>query len=505
MGMLKSIELENYKCFKGSGKIEIKPLTVLCGANSSGKSSILKSLLMLKQSYETNNPYNGLTFNGEYADMGFFDDIIFKGVDQSSEGSDDFFIIKNSFTITGNNNSNVYNPIKTQDITSYRELKKAYRKLWNTEVFEMEITLIIENPHKTSKSIDDRDTLYFIESNLIYCTEITIAPKSKNGDNTNEEPTYIKIQKAKSKNERTYDITTRRIPNSKGEFSDNTFSCTCYFVNTHLSNIYLKNMNEEINSIRPMLLSICNIAAMQYSGLYFIAPLRNHPRRSYMIDKNVTSVGIAGEDTPVLLAKILNKQIFTDIYCKNGITNNKGSFQKMTYQEILQGWMDYLEMGKLEMLTQNNMISLNISNHNIADVGFGVSQALPILVQGIFLAKEQGLLLEQPEIHLHPKMQLQMADFLINLAVHDRNVIVETHSDHIVNRVVRRVMEDYTLNEYINILFVTQDENGESKVNKIDIDRCRGTKDLYPDFFTQYGSETSEIVDIGFQNMMENT
>ncbi len=50
--MLKSISLENYKCFKYLNSLDIAPLTILCGVNSSGKSSILKSLLMMKQSYE---------------------------------------------------------------------------------------------------------------------------------------------------------------------------------------------------------------------------------------------------------------------------------------------------------------------------------------------------------------------------------------------------------------------------------------------------------------------
>ena len=76
MGMLKSISLENYKCFKDETTIDIAPLTVLCGANSSGKSSILKSLLTLKQSVQSNNSEDYLTLNGELADIGNFNDIM---------------------------------------------------------------------------------------------------------------------------------------------------------------------------------------------------------------------------------------------------------------------------------------------------------------------------------------------------------------------------------------------------------------------------------------------
>ena len=78
--MLKSISLENYKCFEklkidDKEELEIAPLTVLCGVNSSGKSSIINSLLMLKQSYENNSTSNNLKINGQYIKAGTFEDI----------------------------------------------------------------------------------------------------------------------------------------------------------------------------------------------------------------------------------------------------------------------------------------------------------------------------------------------------------------------------------------------------------------------------------------------
>ena len=78
----------------------------------------------------------------------------------------------------------------------------------------------------------------------------------------------------------------------------------------------------------------------------------------------------------------------------------------------------------------------------IADVGFGVSQLLPILVLGIRSDESSLLLLEQPEIHLHPKLQANLADFLLTLAEQGRRLIVETHSDHFINRLRRRIAED---------------------------------------------------------------
>ena len=96
--MLKSISLENYKCFKEKTDIEIAPLTVLCGVNSSGKSSILKSLLMLKQSYENESTSHSLLLSGEYVDNGSFDDIIYH-TNKNNIKKDDSFKITNTYLI----------------------------------------------------------------------------------------------------------------------------------------------------------------------------------------------------------------------------------------------------------------------------------------------------------------------------------------------------------------------------------------------------------------------
>ena len=133
-------------------------------------------------------------------------------------------------------------------------------------------------------------------------------------------------------------------------------------------------------------------------------------------------------------------------------------YVKASYYEIIQQWLDYFEMGELEVDGGDNQsVSVKLGKHNIADIGFGMSQFLPIITQGIFMNKDQTLLIEQPEIHLHPKMELQMADFLIQLAERGRNIVVETHSEYIKDRIVHRVFEDdsrelYEINLIINVL-----------------------------------------------------
>ncbi len=76
------------------------------------------------------------------------------------------------------------------------------------------------------------------------------------------------------------------------------------------------------------------------------------------------------------------------------------------------------------------------------DVGFGISQVLPIIVQSI-LSKEKSICIEQPEIHLHPALQAELGDLFIDSALGERKntFILETHSEHLILRILRRIRE----------------------------------------------------------------
>lgn len=174
--------------------------------------------------------------------------------------------------------------------------------------------------------------------------------------------------------------------------------------------------------------------------------------------------------------------------------------KKNLFYNLVSDWMQYFNLGRVSLGGTNGLIEVNINEHNLADVGFGVSQALPIIVQGLYMDKDQSLLLEQPEIHLHPEMQLQMADFLIALAKNEKNVIVETHSDHIINRIVRRMMEDTTINRKAKIYFVDQNNQGISTIENITVDPIKGVLSNNENFFTQFASETEKIIRTGFLN-----
>ena len=137
---------------------------------------------------------------------------------------------------------------------------------------------------------------------------------------------------------------------------------------------------------------------------------------------------------------------------------------------------------------------------DISQVGFGVSQMFPIVLEGLRMEKGNTLLLEQPEIHLHPNLQMQMADYFISLALSGKRVMAETHSDHIINRLVRRIVEDETLNlkDLIAIYFIKPSEHG-SVYEEINIDDTKGITNWPIDFFDQAANEQLRIMQAGLK------
>ncbi len=138
----------------------------------------------------------------------------------------------------------------------------------------------------------------------------------------------------------------------------------------------------------------------------------------------------------------------------------------------------------------------------IADVGFGVSQLLPIVVMGLRSPESAILLFEQPEIHLHPKLQANLADFFLTLALSGKRLLVETHSDHFINRLRRRIAEEQnnSLREKISILFVRPPHDGQGAViEPLRVDQYGVIENWPPDFLPESSDEAEAIFRAGLE------
>ena len=103
-------------------------------------------------------------------------------------------------------------------------------------------------------------------------------------------------------------------------------------------------------------------------------------------------------------------------------------------------------------------------------VGVGVSQILPIIVMGLLAPSHALLLVEQPELHLHPKVQARLGDFFMGLAKCDKQCLIETHSENLISQLRYHIVQAGG-QEKSNCLiyFVDQDERGAARFNPIEI------------------------------------
>ena len=129
----------------------------------------------------------------------------------------------------------------------------------------------------------------------------------------------------------------------------------------------------------------------------------------------------------------------------------------------------------------------------LPDVGFGVSQILPVLANCATLPEDSTLLLEQPEIHLHPFAQAALADVLID-AIKNRNlqIIVESHSEHLLRRIQRRIARE-VLDPDDTTLYFCHLEDGTSAIEKLDVDTYGNIRNWPTNFF---GDEMGELADM---------
>lgn len=475
MGMLKSISLENYKCFKKLDNFEVKPLTVLCGINSSGKSSILKSILMLKQSYSSFSNSNSLSLNGDFTNNGMFADVVYGG-------KGNLFTLKNSFLITNNS----YNT--TQERNTLKELSGIFKSPKQFMSAQLDIALLIKNQNRRIVSYGD-NTIDHISINLTADSKYNL---------------FLEFSHIQDKK---YNISIKGLPsikNGKVELLDTI----CYFDGLKIVNLFygsIKPSGQNINEVLSAIYTIFRTISLQYKDIHYISPLRSAPKRRYVIEQDIESIGIYGEHVPQVLEKYKeNNGKINDIPI-NDIFSPRYLAIHLKTKDAVNRWLEYFGINRLDITPTDELLRLNIGAQNILDVGFGVSQALPIIVDGVILPCETTLLLEQPEVHLHPRMQMCMADLLIAISMAHKNVIIETHSDHIINRISRRMMENKYIRDNTVIRFIDRDTNNIPFIENIEVDPIKGIITDNKNFFREFVSETEKILFAGYNNKIGKT
>lgn len=188
------------------------------------------------------------------------------------------------------------------------------------------------------------------------------------------------------------------------------------------------------------------------NSLRYLGPLRTHPARHYIVQGgDIVSVGKAGENAPQLLHRhrAIQEQV-SEWFRRFEIPYS------LTVQDVGDEITGGLIAISLKDLRTGTLVAPS-------DVGFGIGQLLPVLVEGL-LADSRTIAVEQPEIHLHPRLQAHLADFFIESSRSERGArrqwIVETHSEALVLRLQRRIREGRLKASDVAVLFVEHGQGG---------------------------------------------
>lgn len=225
-------------------------------------------------------------------------------------------------------------------------------------------------------------------------------------------------------------------------------------------------------------------------NVYYLSAERQGPRYEVSIDKNIKAdCGCRGKG----VANAINNNTFTEI-------DEFRRLKKGTFPIQLDAWLDVIFPGVSVKVRQSGETSLQVTIRNnqvisnATNVGFGISYALPIIVEGLLVEKGGWLIIENPEAHLHAKAQSNMGYFLSVVAAAGIRVLIETHSEHIVNGIRRATIDPKTTitQNDVNIYFMTPDNVG--KADLITIDKEGNLSDYPIDFFDQARQDLLSII-----------
>lgn len=446
---LEAIGIRNFKAIEDKTTVNLAPLTLLTGVNSIGKTTIMQSLLLIKQTVEDNNIDSPLKLNGPYVSLGTYQDIITNHDVKKSLGYSLHF---KTDSLKGHDTNGFEINVEFNYISKKIVVSHFSVKVYLTESDEpLEISFNRMSGQKKYKATYNS---YFFEDR---------SPK--------------KNEKIIFDNPKNINITIRHsfafIP----------------FVDDLDTNLFFRFYHY----LRLVFKSIC-----------YIGPLRQEPKKFYSFDEDLPlGVGKAGEATAHSLSKAIKKKFS---YKKFNTDTNRYEDTRETLLRAVNFWLcKEFEMAEQIHAKKNGqnlihqiLLTYSSGSHskevNIKDVGFGISQILPIIVQGLLLEKDSILILEQPEIHLHPKAQSKMADFLLSMALSGKKIIFETHSDHLITRLRRRIVELEDIEKEINIYFVERLENGTSETTLIEMNKY-GVFNKWPrGFYSDSDSEMKAII-----------
>ncbi len=556
--MIKKILFDGYKAFD-HGEMKVRPITVLLGANSVGKTSVLQLFLMLRQTALADRNYkSALKLYGEYVSMGEVLNIIRKKDNKQNlsfsvelDGDKSYKEIKRGcyrvFLAEYEALKNVLDKYSSGKV----DKDKRFNAVYFSEYFKMkygdisyteepsvdDLNLLINELRLLSRdyfsdldkdNVIDFDFLY--DSNEMFLRIANFREDESIGDEWVD--TY-KFLNEYMKNVEKNDLGVRyelcvvkdslgikkmqvycgevdivSIVYKSGEsgqlyfdsISSDLFDCSCFgehvdavirkmFYNPKTIFSVVDDSEERkdkqrysvfANVLKIVLRIVIKELYEEFDSgkINYVSPVRAHPKRYYFLDKAKVNASV---DT-------LDGDSIAEILRQNEPLRTK-----------INGWFNKFDINvdvtKLEDVIHRLMIRQGGLDLYITDVGFGISQVLPVIMQGFLSSADSITIIEQPEIHLHPKMQAELADLFIDIVLmryFDKEVkikkylIIETHSEYLLKRLRRRISDGTISSENVAIYLVDpQTEEMGANIRELHIDN-KGDFEWPVDF---YGGE----------------
>jgi predicted ATPase len=425
--MLTKLRLKNFKAWSKPEPIPLTPVTMLLGTNSSGKSSLIQSLLLLKQTVQSPDRAIHLNFGGDEVNdlfnFGGFDDVIYhdaKAPRQFSLGFS-FLAPKGSRIDSG-------------------EFCGVYSKVSSGSVAVQEVTL--STAARQFRAIRRERGAYSI------LVDEESQPRGK-GRNYSPERSIA-------------------LPAEAISF-----------------------LQQDGGLVEDLSLAI----RRELENIAYLGPLRRKPERDYVWNKSTPGgVGSDGHRAvDVLLASALSK----------------GEEQNRVIDGVSK-WLSQMKVAdRLEVRQIGRSTRYEVVVHrqgiasNLRDVGIGVSQVLPVLTLAYFAPEGSTVLLEEPEIHLHPLAQSVLAELFSHVS-RTRKVqfIVETHSEHLFRRMQTLVARRKARRSDIAMYFVEKGRSG-ARLRSLPIDEYGRVSNWPPQFFGDALGETREQARLMFERQAE--
>lgn len=594
--------LDNFKSIDREKELEFRPLTIFTGANSSGKSTILQSILLISQTLQNTNPSRSIVLNGWFKKFGSYTDIvnckdITKNIKIGFSLSDtdedpetlwlqhrmhrdielfDFpaslesqtnceFVVSSagkkenllpeleSVRVETLHDGRIISCMEVSKRTSFNETEALVYEAFKDKFTEEELSYSIKSDERTIlRDYDDNMITepigvgfnHFLPSHIIgYCHRSEHVKRMVRGFLMFGYPRYYSLEELEKTinpviQEKAYEVVEQlyskklvRSKNAEKNYNSIKKKFTLNKFQTIIKNSaldeadklkYVNQVVEKLNGLFEGFMirqspiyrqqGINNIREFFRSRIKYLGPLREEPKSLYPLysDGSTIEVGLKGENTAAVYDN--NKDtIISYVDPKDFKTINKGELERKqgTLSDAVNKWLVYMGVADNVVTNDRGKIghSMQISDglnmrQDLTHVGVGVSQVLPILVMSLLSKEGDVIILEQPELHLHPKVQTRLADFFVSMNALGKQCILETHSEYLINRLRLLVAkaDDTKIADETMIYFVEKDkEIGYSKYREITINPYGVIADWPDGFFDEGEDLATQIAKAGME------